>query len=84
LEQAQESVLARDDGNFFCLSHFKAKTHVQEVVQEFLYADDPELCASTPERLQNLLYCFTDACEKYGLTIVSDTAHTFTINDNSG
>ncbi|XP_069996592.1 uncharacterized protein [Penaeus vannamei] len=87
------SVLSRDDGNFFNLSRFTAKTRIQRVVvQELLSADDAALCASTPEQLQDLLDCFTSACEDFGLTISlkktvtmspSDRAHAFTINDTT-
>ena len=85
------SLLSRDDGNFFNLSRFKAKTLTQKVVvRELLYADDAALCASSPEQLQNLLDCFAESCDWFGLTISlkktvtmsqSNETHCFTIND---
>ena len=64
------SLLTRDDGNFFSLSRFKAKSVVQRVVvRELLYADDAALCASSSEDLQELLDHFSAACDNYGLTI---------------
>lgn len=64
------SLLTRDDGNFFSLARFKAKTRVEKsIVREFLYADDAAVCASSACELQELLDGFSSACHKYGLTI---------------
>jgi len=44
------SLLSQDDGNFFNLARFQARTKVQKfVVHELLYADDAAFCASSPE-----------------------------------
>ena len=84
------SLLSRDDGNFFNLSRFKAKSRTQRViVSELLYADDAALCATSADQLQNLLDCFSSSCDKFGLTISlkktatmsqSTEGHHFTIN----
>ena len=53
-------VLIGDDGNFFRLPRFKAKTKVREVViRGLLFADDAVLCASSAEQLQEFLDCFS-------------------------
>ena len=68
-----------DDGSFFLLSRFKAKTKVQEmVVREFLHADDAVLCASSPNQQQELL----DAriCKKTVVLSLS-SEYNFTLDD---
>lgn len=87
------SLLSRDDGNFFNLSRFKAKTKTQEfIIRELLYADDAALCAASPEQLQNLIDCFSDSCDKFGLTVSlkktvtmcqAPEAHCFVIHNHS-
>ena len=87
------SILSRDDGNFFNLSRFKAKSRTQRViVSELLYADDAALCATSAEQLQNLLDCFSSSCDKFGLTISlkktvtmsqATESHHFTINETT-
>ena len=86
------SLLSRDDGNFFNLARFRARTKTQKfVVRELLYADDAALCASSAEQLQGLLDCFSKACDKFGLMISlkktvtmcqsqDSSTHAFTIN----
>lgn len=64
------SILSRDDGNFFTLSRYKARSKVREVVvRELLYADDAALCTSSVEELQSILDSFSTACRDFGLTI---------------
>ena len=85
------SLLSRDDGNYFNLARFKAKTRTQRViVRELLYADDAALCATSPVQLQDLLNCFSNSCDRFGLTISlkktvtisqSNNTYRFTIND---
>lgn len=88
------SLLTRDDGNFFSVSRFKAKTRVQHfITRELLYADDAALCANSPRQLQELLDGFSQSCADFGLTIslkktVTLSAephdnHQFTINDTT-
>ena len=85
------TILPRDDGNFFNLSRFKAKSRTQRViVSELLSADDAALCATSADQLQNLLNCFSSSCDKFGLTISlkktvtmsqSTESHHFTIKN---
>ena len=64
------SLLTRDDGNFFNISRFRAKTKTQRhLLRELLYADDAVFCASSPDDLQKLLDRFAIACDIYNLTI---------------
>ena len=64
------SILTRDDGNFFSVSRFKAKTKVQQfVTRELLHADDAALCANSTRQLQELLDGFSRSCADFGLTI---------------
>ena len=52
----------RSDGSLFNLSRLRAKTKVRKVlIREMLFADDAGL--------QDLINCFSDACNKFGLTI---------------
>jgi hypothetical protein len=84
------SLLSRDDGNFFNLARFKSKTLTEKItIRELLYADDAALCASSAEQLQDLLDCFADSCDKFGLTISlrktvtmsqSENTHHFIVN----
>lgn len=54
------SLLTRDHGDFFSLARFKAEARVEEnIVWEFLYADDAALGASTASQQQELLDGFS-------------------------
>ena len=60
----------RTDGRLFNIRRFQAVTKVKEtVIREFLFADDCALNASTEERMQNEMNCFSLACDNFGLTI---------------
>ena len=65
------SLLSREDGNYFNIKRFKALTKTHSlIIRELLYDDDAAaLCASAPDKLQNFLNCFSDACDLYGLLI---------------
>ena len=79
--RAGVSLLTRDDGNFFSLARFKAKSRVEEcIVREFLYADDAAICATSADQLQELLDGFASACQKFGLTISLKKTVTLSVN----
>jgi hypothetical protein len=79
--RAGVSLLLRDDGNFFSLARFRAKSRVEEcIVREFLYADDAAICATSASHLQELLDGFSSACQKFGLTISLKKTVTLSIN----
>ena len=79
--RAGVSLLTRDDGNFFSLARFKAKSRVEEcIVRDFLYADDAAICATSADQLQELLDGFASACQKFGLTISLKKTVTLSVN----
>ena len=60
----------RSDGELYSLSRLKAKTKTREVlIRDMLFADDDALTSHKDVHLQNLMYCFTQACEGFRLTI---------------
>ena len=63
-------IYTRSDGSLFNLSRLRAKTKVRKVlIREMLFADDAALAAHTEAGLQDLINCFSDACNEFGLTI---------------
>jgi hypothetical protein len=85
------SLLTRDDGNFFNLARFKARSLTEKfVIKELLYADDAALCASSAEDLQLMLDHFSVSCQRFGLQISmkktvtmsqAPAPHVFSIDD---
>ena len=64
------SLLSREDGNYFNIKRFKALTKTHSlIIRELLYDDDADASAFAPDKLQNFLNCFSDACDLYGLLI---------------
>ena len=60
----------RSDGGLFNLLRLRAKTKVRNVlIRVMLYADDAALTAHTEAGLHDLINCFSDACNEFGLTI---------------
>ena len=60
----------RTEGKLFNLSRPRAKTKVQlRCLRDFLFADDAAVTAHSAEDLQQLMICFSDACQDFGLTI---------------
>ena len=60
----------RSDGKLYSLSRLKAKTKIREVlIRDMLFADDAALTAHEEQHLQNLMDCFSQACEDFRLTI---------------
>ena len=58
----------RSDGKLFHLSRLRAKTKVQ-LNADFLFADDAAVVAHSAEDLQQLVNCFSKACQDFGLTV---------------
>ena len=53
----------RSDGSLFNLSRLLTKTKVRKVmIREMLFADDAALTAHTEAGLQDLINCFSNAC----------------------
>ena len=64
------SIRYRLDGKFFNLRRLQAKSKVQiEVLDEFLFADDMAMGASTEEKMQRRVDQVSDSCGSYDLTI---------------
>ena len=60
----------RTDGGLFNLRRLQAVTKVKEtVIRDFLFADDCALNASTEQKMQHEMDCFSRACDNFGLTI---------------
>ena len=60
----------RTDKGLFNQKRMLAVTKVKEtVVRDLLFADDCALCAETESKMQNLMDCFSEACDNFGLTI---------------
>ena len=60
----------RSDGERYSLSRLKAKTKIREVlIRDILFADAAALIAHKEEHPQNLMDCFSQACEDFRLTI---------------
>lgn len=60
----------RTDGGLFNLRRLQAVTKVTEtVIRDFLFADDCALNATTEQKMQHEMDCFSRACDNFGLTI---------------
>ena len=60
----------RSYGRLFNFSRHDAKTKVRKVlIREMLFAEDDALTAHTEAGLQDLINCFSDACNEFGVTI---------------
>ena len=60
----------RTDGSVFNLRRVQAKAKVRiDIVNEFLFADDCALNATTKANMQNCVNKFSVACDNFGLTI---------------
>ena len=63
-------ILYRTDGSVFNLRRLQAKTKVKtDIIDEFLFADNCALNATTKTNMQNSVVKFPVACENFGLTI---------------
>ena len=60
----------RLDGKLFNLSRLRAKTKVQLKCMWDFFADDAAIVAHSAEDLQQLMNCFSKACQDFGLTII--------------
>ena len=60
----------RSDGRLFNLARLRDKTNVHKVlISDMLFVDDAAVATHTQEELQSLMYCFSQACKDFGLTI---------------
>ena len=60
----------RSDDRLFNLARLRAKTKVcKDLIRDMLFADDAAVAIHTQEELQSLMYCFSQACKDFGLTI---------------
>ena len=60
----------RTDGKLFNIRRFNAPTKVRETtVRDLLFADDCGLNGNTEPAMQQLMDCFSRACDNFGLTI---------------
>ena len=60
----------RTSGGLFNLRRFQAVSKVFEtVIREFLFADDCALNATSEQKMQHEMDCFSQACSNFGLTI---------------
>ena len=60
----------RSTGKLFNLARLRAKTKIRKVlIREMLFADDAAVISHTEEGLQELIDCFSSACQKFGLTV---------------
>ena len=63
-------IRTRSDDRLFDLARLRAKTKVRkDIIRDTLFADDAAVAIHTQEELLSLMYCFSQACKDFGLTI---------------
>ncbi|XP_033099909.1 uncharacterized protein LOC117103460 [Anneissia japonica] len=64
------AIRTREDGGVFNQARLRAKTRTYTFnIHDLLYADDAGFLTHSPEKLQEVMDCFSKACNEFGLTI---------------